>query len=192
MIEAFPLHWPLGYSRTKYKQPARFDTSFAAARDGLIKEVKLFGGKSLVISSNIPIKNDGMPYASYRKPEDTGIAVYFIYNNEQVVFACDKWDKCEDNLQAIRKTIEAFRGQERWGVSELLKRTFTGFKELPEQSNAKPWWQVLGVQKNANVFQIKEAYRALAKIHHPDVGGNHALFQEINNAYQQALKSFEK
>ncbi len=52
-----------------------------------------------------------------------------------------------DNIQAIRKTIEAMRGLERWGVSDMLQRTFSGFKALPDQTGIgkEAWWIVFWV-----------------------------------------------
>jgi hypothetical protein len=36
---------------------------------------------------------------------------------------------------------------------------------------------------------LKEKYRALCKLHHPDLGGNTATMQEINAEYEALLKS---
>jgi DnaJ-domain-containing protein 1 len=45
-------------------------------------------------------------------------------------------------------------------------------------------YKTLGVKKNATEEEIKEAYRTLAKQHHPDVeGGNEEKFKQINEAY---------
>ena len=188
MVEAYPLVWPVGYPRTKHPVSARFDTNFAKSRDAILAEVRRFGGRQCVISSNIPTKRDGNPYANFAKPADCGIAVYFTYEGEQVVFACDKWNTPEDNLQAIRKAIEAFRGLERWGVSDLLKRAFTGFKAIPEKTNGHAWWIVLGIKENATTDEIKTAYRNLSKVRHPDAGGDPASFAALTEAYQQGLK----
>lgn len=186
MIEAFPLQWPLGFPRTKHQQPARFDTSFAGARDAIVDEIKRFGGRNVVISTDIPLRNDGLPYASYKIPKDCGVAVYFDFEKESVVFACDKWNRVEDNMQAIRKTIEAMRGLDRWGVSDMLKRAFTGFKALPEQPAGRKWWEVLGVEKDASPESIKTAYRVLLHHTHPDKGGTAERFLEVQKAYREA------
>ena len=45
-------------------------------------------------------------------------------------------------------------------------------------------YQTLGVAKNATPDDIKKAYRKLASKHHPDKGGDTAMFQKIEEAYR--------
>lgn len=45
-------------------------------------------------------------------------------------------------------------------------------------------YQTLGVARNATPDDIKKAYRRLAGIHHPDKGGDTAMFQKIQSAYE--------
>jgi curved DNA-binding protein len=60
---------------------------------------------------------------------------------------------------------------------------------------AKDYYQTLGVKKDATEKEIKQAYRKLAKKHHPDANpdnpGAEARFKEINEAYE-ALSDPEK
>jgi len=44
-------------------------------------------------------------------------------------------------------------------------------------------YSVLGVSKTSSDAEIKAAYRKLAKEYHPDKGGSHEKFAEINGAY---------
>jgi hypothetical protein len=194
-IEAYPLCWPVGYKRTPQysQQHARFDTSFAIVRDRIMKELKLLGAKDPIMSTNVPVRQDGLPYASFKAIQDTGVAIYFTYNGDQMVFCCDKWKKVEDNLQAICKTINAFRMMPQWGVSDMLKRAFTGFKALPAQEVNRSWFEVLGVSENSGEYEIKDAYRRLATQLHPDKpGGSEIRMQAINAAYEEAMKKFKK
>jgi len=45
------------------------------------------------------------------------------------------------------------------------------------------YYDILGVNRSANADEIKQAYRRLAKQHHPDKGGDTKKFQEIQSAY---------
>ncbi len=52
----------------------------------------------------------------------------------------------------------------------------------------KDYYETLGVQRTASPDEIKQAFRKLARIHHPDVAKNKATgeakFKEINEAYE--------
>jgi len=45
-------------------------------------------------------------------------------------------------------------------------------------------YEILGLKKNATATEIKKAYRKLAKIHHPDKGGNPEKFKEVTKAHE--------
>jgi DnaJ-like protein len=190
-VDAYPLCWPAGRPRTQYPRPSRFEANFGRARDSLIHEIKLLGGENAILSTNIPLRRDGLPLANYKVPADKGVAVYFTYKDRQMCFACDAWDKIEDNMQAVWKTIEALRGIARWGTGDMMERTFTGFEALPApgQHAKRPWWQILGVNQHATPEEIKAAYHRQAMACHPDHGGNEALMAEVNAAYSEATRA---
>lgn len=195
MTTAYPLQWPAGRPRTAAYRRARanFSTSFAVARDNLLAEVKRLGGRNLVISTNIPLRQDGLPYASYRKIDDEGVAVYFTLDGEQMSFACDRWDRVEHNMHAIVKTIDALRGIARWGTGDMMKAAFTGFTALPSPSAPRGWREVLGIEPGVmNIGIVRAAFRALAMQHHPDrPGGSHDAMSELNAALAQAEKELK-
>ena len=156
----YPLAWPVGWPRTKLPEWSRFDhkLTLGRSRDELVEEIGRMGGKKIILSTNIPVKKDGMPYANYKALSDTGVAVYFTLKGHPKVFACDHWRKIEDNMRAITKTIYAFRGVERWGVSDIMDRIYRGFQALPESTQAVEvvWWDVLGVSRDAGAAEIKK------------------------------------
>ena len=193
MIEAYPLQWPVNYKRTAPadKTHAPFKTAFAKARDEIINQLPKMGATNIIISSNVPLKRDGLPYAvpfgnSKSVTDDPGIAVYFNFNNEQKVICCDAYHSLDDNMQAINKTIEALRGIDRWGCSDIINQTFTGFKAL-EEKVSRNWWEVLQIAKTATADEIKRAYYKRAKETHPDSGGSAADFDQVKRAYDEAI-----
>lgn len=189
-VPAYPLQWPAGRSRTPgYRRTrARFDTTFAISRDELFRELKRLGARSVVLSTNVELRQDGIPYAHRRQPDDVGVAVYFSHKSRQVCFACDRWDRIEDNIRAVCKTIEALRGIERWGTGDMVEAAFTGFQALPPAAGRRPWPDVLGVPRDAMIGVAELAYRRLVWQNHPDRGGNTAHMAEINAAWDEFRK----
>ena len=191
---AFPLQWPFGRPRTSEwkRERAAFEATFARARDEIVAEVARltnqslrYGGPNVVISTNVPLRRDGLPLAGQKVPSDPGVAVYFKHNKKAMSFACDRWNRVEDNMRAIVKTIEALRGIARWGTGDMLEAAFTGFVALPAP---KHWAEILGVPRDARREDVKVAYRRLASQHHPDrPGGSHERMAELNAAQDAAL-----
>ena len=193
MIEAHPLCWPNGWPRTTNQKPSRFDVSFAQARDGLLEQIRLLGGRLPILSTNVPLRRDGLPYANVAEPIDRGAAAYFEMKGKPLVFACDRWDRVKDNIRALEKTIEAIRGIERWGASDMLERAFSGFTALPSPDAHRSWREVLDFLPSDNSQispQVIEArYRRLAKTRHPDAPtGSHEKMSELNRARDEALR----
>lgn len=193
MITAYPLAWPPAWPRTERPTWSRFEASQHEAQNGIIRELRLLGAKDIVISTNIPLRQDGMPYASRRAPDDQGVAVYFKLNGNDQCIPCDKWRTIAENMRAIEKTIDALRGIERWGAKEMVNAAFRGFKALPESviitpQTALPWYEVLGVSPDAPKEVIIGAYRGLAKKYHPDNPdhGDPMKFHQIQNALAES------
>lgn len=173
-------------------------------RDGVLRNLDLMGVNPghVVISSNIPLRRDGLPYANTRSPEDPGIAVYWYdrASGQQRCIACDRWDKAIDNLRAIELSLEAMRGLDRWGSSQIVGRAFAGFSALPPSGD--DWRSVLGFPSNfpTTVFQrggsvalgavdeVKKRYRELASRAHPDIGGSEHEMVRLNQAFAAAKK----
>lgn len=198
-ITNFPLYWPSNQPRTESHKRKR--SAFSSRRSGfsygppkkhsiaesaheLELEIKRMGGRNMIISSNLKVKSNGMPYSAQRTPDDPGVAVYFNWSKRDLVFACDKWLSIEDNLWAIVKHIEALRGQERWGVGSL-DQAFAGYAALPDPTT-RTWWNVLGVDQTADDATIRSAYIRLAKQYHPDAGGDAVMFDQVQKAYDLA------
>jgi hypothetical protein len=189
-IEAYPLQWPVGRPRAKRRQNAQFQMSLAKARDHLMNEIRLLGGRNPILSSNLVLRLDGLPRGNQSQPWDPGVAVYFTYKGKQHCFACDDWNRVEDNVRAVGKTIEALRGIARWGTGDMMERAFQGFTALPSPTQ---WWHVFGYDTTAGLTypDVRDRYRKLAMQRHPDrEGGTADAMAELSWAREKAREHF--
>lgn len=229
-MEAYPLSWPAGWPRTPIaeRKAAKFHRSermvpstpggYAAARKVELsifdavkrvqRELELFGvlAHTIVISTNVETRRDGLPRSDRRMPTDPGVAVYWQDPDTDVqqAMAIDLYDTVAGNLAAIAATIDAMRAIERHGGAQVLKRAFSGFKALPsatvpvlstEQAARAIAWRENGAEQRepATVDQLADMIltdktwardavrRALAKTH-PDRGGSLEDFRTVQEA----------
>jgi len=182
MTESFPLQWPAHRPRITRRERSRFSVSFAKARDELFRELRLMGARWPVLSTNVALRRDGLPYANQPEPSDPGVAIYFEWKKRQMAFSCDRWDRVRDNVQAIRHTIAALRGLDRWGTGDMVEAAFTGFEALPPPG----WRGDLGLDQDATLADAERSYRLRARSAHPDAGGSAEDMSRLNVAIARA------
>jgi hypothetical protein len=192
VTKEFPLVWPDGWPRTTARKAAAFKTygsriEFSSAERRARHELRLMGyddhreSVEVILSSNV---------LRAREPADPGAALYFQKPGTPMrVIAIDLYLRAADNVAAIAATLEALRAIERHGGGQILERAFTGFDALPPPG-ARPWRQVMGFARDARVSlaDIESTFRALARRHHPDNGGDAGMMQELNQARDDARK----
>lgn len=220
MIDAYPLHWPAGWPRTpsadraraRFNRSERAYSSFVGAdgkrsswmtkRDLTVsmalgrvqQELERLRAADVVVSTNVELRNDGLPRSGRRAPDDPGVAVYWkSKDGEAQCMAIDIYDTVAGNLAAVAASIEALRAIERHGGAQILKRAFTGFRALPTSTtaalNATTAAEVLArrtgraseiILKDREVARV--AYREAASRAHPDAGGSTSDFHLIQEA----------
>lgn len=155
----------------------------------LLNELRLLGVPShtVVISSWLPLRRDGLPYAEQaRRPlEDPGVAVYFQLRGLPMCMARDAYETPFDNLHSLKIAIQHLRGLERHGGAMMMERAFEGFAALPDQSS---WRAVLGFKRDdiVSLADAETRYRDGAKLCHADNGGSHDAMVKLNAAITQA------
>ena len=198
--DPYPLQWPATWARARSRAKPQFIAKFARDRDAVIRQLRMRGGSHIVITSDLPTRNDGLPYAN-ASCSDPGIAVWWVEKGREHVLACDRWRHVTDNLRAIDMSLEALRGLSRWGASETVERAFAGFATLPPGSGEpsapesaprkRPWREVLGgtwpaLDKPDLLAIAKRRYRDLIASAHPDRGGSHEVAAELGAALAEA------
>lgn len=201
MPGAYPLAWPAGWHRTApaarrpsayhFGQSSRRYQQGAAeepAKQELLSQLRRLGAQQVVISTDIPLRRDGLPYSGRPTPKDPGVAVYFTRRGEERCIPCDRWLRIADNMYAIARTIDALRQLDRDGTPGMVDAAFRGFKALPPPggTSGSSWWTVLKIEPDATREQVEAAFRALARKRHPDVTDDLQPWLELQDAYNQA------
>lgn len=195
IIRGFPLQWPVGWGRTSSAQREdhwAFKVSFAQARAELLHSVQVLGGTDIVLSTNVPLRRDGLPFADgENEPDaryDPGAAIYWVRKGKPLALACDKWTKVRWNVRSLGLAVDGLRAIERSGASTLLDRAFSGFRMLPAVASTTHghWTEVLGVSIDASLVECEAAYKALARMHHTDRGGDGERIIALNRAIVEA------
>ena len=198
---SFPLEWPAGKTQRDgnwNRKASKFrDLGFGKCRDDLLKACGRLGCVDIVLSTMVPVRRDGLPYAGMAQPSNPGVALYFDLRGEwdpktssrptrHYSLCCDQYRKVEENMRALVHTLDAMGTIRRHGSSDLLEQAMSGFAALPEASVASDWWRVLGCSRDATFDQAKARHRELLLQHHPDRGGSDTKMTEINLALANA------
>lgn len=201
----YPLTWPAGWKRTLNRTKAKFlgkigkstpegyrpaeRVTIGQGTRRLVAQLEALDGRSIVISTNLVLRQDDLPRANQRQPVDPGVAVYWkTRKGEDRCLAIDQYDRIADNMAAVAATLEAMRAISRHGGARIMDRAFTGFKALsaPEQ-----WWVILGCKQDSNRLEIERAFRIKASESHPDTGGSHEAMTKLNWARDTGLLGLE-
>ena len=197
MVQSYPLYWPEGWKRTvgALRSNGRFNKERRSltVSEGVMRVLKelermYIERDDVIVSTNVPVRLDGLPRSDQSNPSDPGAAVYWRKNQSAPMkcMAVDRYIMVADNLAAVAATFEAMRAIERHGGAEILERTFRGFAALPS-STGETWWEVLQIRQDASREVIEASFKRLMKDRHPDAGGSHDAMAALNKAREQAL-----
>ena len=184
----YPLSWPALMPRAKSREKGAFRTELAGALKNVEQSLVMFGRDSgkqvdnIVLSSNVTL--------GHGRPEDPGVAAWFLWDGLQVCIPVDRYDTVAANLQAIHHIIEARRTELRHGTLALVRASFQGFVALP--APVAPW-KVLGVGPRATAEEIRAAWLKKVADTHPDrQGGSEQKLIEVNEARDAMMRGLSQ
>nr|WP_299241486.1 hypothetical protein [uncultured Halomonas sp.] len=207
-ITASPLCWPQGKSRTPAadRKQGRFgkrntngwglkELTVAEGRDRVLQALDRFTrtGRpyrvppdSIIISTDLALRNDGLPRSGQREPTDPGVAVYLELDGHQQCIPCDVYLRIADNLAAIAECIESMRTLERHDAG-LMRAAFTGFAQLASpEAMGRPHWRAVLDTDSRGLEEVRRAYRLALRTAHPDRNGSTEKFRLVQEAWNQA------
>lgn len=131
-----------------------------------------------------------------------GVKVIFDRAGKRYVRECTKYESSLDNLRVIGLQIEyLYRALEVYAEDIVensfdieFDRIFNGFLATPDDTSLllgdgkSPWFEILGVKVDAKREDIRNAFRALSLVHHPDRGGKDEDFKRINEAFREGMR----
>jgi hypothetical protein len=209
MRDPYPLQWPEGWPRAKFRRRPKFGTRFVEDRDAVIRYLRKRGGSNIAITSNLPVNSKGLPYEAgvIGGGGDTGVAVWWVEKGREQVIACDAWMRAAENLSAIERTLTALRALDRYGCTSVVERAFAGFAALPpgtdsefippQPTTKRPWREVIGgawpeLDPSELLVIARARHRTLIAEHHPDRGGDTTVAAELNAAMDDAERELGK
>ena len=195
MTRAYPLSWPDGEPRTppaQQRTSSPFQVTPDKALRDLYRELERFKARDVILSSNVPVRSDGLIYAdaARRRIEDPAVALYFDLDGQNVSICCDLYLRPDDNIRALFKIVEAMRTIERYGGKRLSQKSFVGFAALPPPPDC---WKSLGISKGVGEAlnermrkeYVMDAFRAKVKATHGTGADMAALVEAKDQALQQ-------
>ena len=131
-----------------------------------------------------------------------GVKVIFDRAGKRYVRECTKYESSLDNLRVIGLQIDyLYRALEVYSEDIVetsfdieFDRIFNGFLATPDDTalllgdGKSPWFEILGVKADAKREDVRNAFRALSLVHHPDRGGKDEDFKRINEAFREGMK----
>lgn len=204
--------FPRDLTRSRSSSP--FSMTWAKMQDLLERELRFLNyrrGTVILQTAHSPrdVRKDGQLRSDVRKPEHPGVVVRFnVYDSKskqivQMSFECDQFSDWKSNVRAIADAMEALRKVNRYGVSSGGKTEahYEGFKALPPAAENKSAIDVAAdfisaysefsrTEVLVNVLMMTQGYRKAAQKLHPDGGGNHEKFVELQKAKEILEKHF--
>jgi len=188
--------WPPNFERTdpsdREPYPNGFQVTRSEAFDNILDELRRWNGVTdvqLDTGAQHQKRNPNKPYAN-ASYDDPGVVARFAKDGEQMAAACDRWDNPRDNGQDLYRYLNETRMQEQRGTvtaqSEYEKLRLPSGDE-DAVAGEPPAHAVLGVDRDPDPDEVREAFRSRVGDVHPDNGGDVEQFKRVKQARDELL-----
>ncbi len=190
--------WPGQLTPWDQQRPGRCNrAAWTTTIEDLWRELGALDARDVVVQLALTegeIRRDGLPRANAR-PAHPGVILAFTCRHGPLQFACDTYDDFKANLRAVVLTLTALRAVDRYGATKTAEQ-YKGWAQIEAppagQMTAEAaaqfiathagfpgdWRAVMDDVAGARA----DAYRAAARRLHPDAGGTHELFTQLQAA----------
>lgn len=177
----------------------RFSSKWVETEALLLDEVDRLDGKQLVIEVDVreqDVRLDGTLRANAREASSPGVVVAFDSRHGSMLYRCDTFHApytfqgadWQHNVRAVALTLQALRAVDRYGATDTGQQ-YAGFKAIGGGAVAMPPAPmsradaalVLAAYGPADADD-RSRYRAAIRATHPDMGGDRAEFDRVQEA----------
>lgn len=132
-----------------------------------------------------PVRPRARANSYYQTDEERAVTLIYTHvSGREVRLTMNQQSRGQDNLRVLYLATEALRLNETRGIGNVIADAYL---QLAAPSHVDPW-EVLGVRPDAEIEIIHAAYRAKAKIAHPESGGSEEAMKQVNDAYDRIKK----
>lgn len=194
---------PAARARLATTRPKRspFDAPWFNPLELLDRELSALGVRGEFVlqidCSEADLRLDGQLRANAR-PASPAVAIAIEARKGPLLFACNRFDRWQDNLRAIALGLEALRKVDRYGITSAAEQ-YDGFRAIgsgtPMPAAPAPMTLedaarvLLGDDRVATVDDVLRdpsiahtLFRAGARTAHPDAGGDPETFRRLTEA----------
>jgi hypothetical protein len=197
--------WPDGWRSAKVRKPNPFRSTYRDTLKLLDFELDKLQARDAFLQVDAEprdLRLDGQLRAAARVNHPGVILTIDTRRHGVLVYPCDTFEgrysddppDWQINLRAIAQGLEALRKVERYGIADRGQQ-YAGFGALPparamgaamtvEEAGRLLADEAWGpdVDPQEAIDDLDGAYRAAVKRHHPDVGGDPAMFRRLTDA----------
>jgi len=177
---------------TKHRTRSLFSAPWGKTLALLGRELSHLGAKNgslLLAVDERDIILDGTRPRANAFTHHPGVILAFESKHGPLKYACDRFDRWQDNIRAIALGLESLRAVDRYGITRKGEQ-YQGYKQLAAATPSKIEAALLlarysNISHKAiieDVASAEVAWKLAIKATHPDAGGSADAFRAVQQA----------